>query len=53
LLFVFAEEVGDSGGHAGRDGMVTAEDEREKTFAERFFGSGGNVSTPSLTGVAK
>jgi len=36
LLFFLAEMVGDAGGHACGDGMVTAENEREKTFIKDF-----------------
>jgi hypothetical protein len=33
LLFVFAEIVGDAGGYACGNGVVSAENEREKTLA--------------------
>ena len=32
LLFIFAEIIGDAGGYACSDGMVTAQHERQKPF---------------------
>jgi len=32
LFFIFAEIIGDAGGYTSGDGMVTAENDREKTF---------------------
>src|SRR5258708_6304915 len=33
LFFILAKIIGDAGGYASRDGMVPAENQREKTFA--------------------
>ena len=43
FFFVFAIMRGDASGDARGDGVIAAKNEREKTFAERFFDGGGEV----------
>ena len=44
FFFVFAIVGSDAGSDASGNGVITAENEREKTFAERFFDGGGEIS---------
>src|SRR5712692_3267029 len=44
LFFVFSEIIGDTGGYARGNRVVTAENEWEKAFGQGFFGSGGDIT---------